>query len=127
LVCERRDLADTADVVDERADDPHQLARAGAVRAFEQRLRRAEGARDVTASPRVRDGEDRRLGSADRELLDDGARDLLAVRPGGELLDLGREIADVVSDRLDERSAGVAVGGRVKPRELLADPFGELL
>ena len=82
---------------------------------------------DVAAPPRVRDGEDRRLGAADGELLDDGARDRLAVRPRRELLDLGREIADVVPDRLDERAARVAVGRRTEPRELLADPLRQLL
>ncbi len=99
----------------------------GLVRALEQRLRRAERAGDVAASPRVGDGEDRRLGAADGELLDDGTRDRLAVRPRGELLDLGGEVADVLPDGLDERAAGVAVSGRAEPRELLADPLRQLL
>src|SRR5689334_9263068 len=96
----------------ERTDDAHQLARA--------RLGRAERAGDVATSPRVRHGEDRRLAAAGGQLLDDGKRDRLAVRPRGELLDLGGEVADVLPDGLDERAAGVAVGGRAEPRELLA-------
>jgi hypothetical protein len=127
LVGERGDLPDAADVAHERGDDPDQLTRARPVRALEQRLGRAEGARDVATSPRIRHGEDRRLGTADGELLDSGARDRLAVRPGRELHDLGGEVADVVSDSLDERAAGVAIGGRAEPRELLADPLWQLL
>ena len=84
------------------------------------------GAGDVTASPRVGHGEDRRLGSAHGELLDDGARDLFPVRPRRELLNLGGEVANVLADRLDERPACVAVGGGAEPRELLADPLGQL-
>src|SRR5581483_4716224 len=115
LVRECRDLADAADVADERGDDPRELARPRPVRPLEQRLGGAERRRDVPASPRVGDGEDRRLGAADGELLDDRARDLLAVRPRRELLDLGGERADLVPDRLDESAARVAVGGGAEP------------
>ena len=111
----------------ERGDEADQLARPRAVRAVEQGLGGAECRRDVSATPCVGDREDRRLGASDRELLDVHACDLLAVGPGRELLDLGGEIADVVSDGLDERTAGVTVGGRAEARELLGDPLGQLL
>ena len=97
------------------------------MRAVEQRLGRAERRRHVAPSPGIGNREDRRLGPPDRELLDDRARDRLAVRPRGELLDLGGEVADVVADRLDERTARVAVGRSAEAGELLADPLGKLL
>src|SRR5579871_824072 len=109
FVGERGDLAHTADVADEGADDSHELSRARAVRALEQGLGLAESGGDVATSPGVRDREDRRLGPADGQLFDDGTCDRLPVRPRRELLNLGGEIADVVADGLDERATGVAV------------------
>ena len=96
------------------------------MRPVEKRLGRAQRRGDVPPAPGVGDREDRRFGPPDGELLDRRARDLLAVRPRRELLDLGGEIADIVPDRLDERAARVAVDGRVEARELLADPVRKL-
>jgi hypothetical protein len=97
------------------------------VRAVEQRLCRAKRRGHVPSPPGVGDGEDRSLGASDRQLFDACPSDLLAVGPGREFLNLGCEIADIVTDSLDERAAGVTVGGRTEACELLGDPFGQLL
>jgi hypothetical protein len=49
----------------------------------------------------------------------------VSARP--ELLDLGGEVAHVVSDGLDERAAGVAIDRSAEARELLSHPVRELL
>ena len=97
------------------------------MRPLEQRLGRAERRAHVAAAPGVGEREDGRLGPADGELLDRRARDRLAARPGRQLLDLGSKVAEVVADRFDEGAAGIPVGRRAEPRELLAYPLRKLL
>ena len=123
LVHETRRLPHSPTCPDERGDEPDQLAGARPVRAVEQRLGGAKRRGDVSPPPRVGHREDRRLGPSDGELLDGGTRDRLAVRPCRELLDLGREVADVLPDRLDERATSVSVGGAAKPRRTARRPI----
>ena len=114
-------------MVHEQADEARQLDRTRTIGALQPRLGGGKDRGDVAAAPRVGEREDRRLGAAGGELLDLLDADRIAVRPCCELLDLGRELVEAVAHELDERAAGVAVGLRADPRELLGDPFGELL
>ena len=52
--------------------------------------------------------------------------DLVAAGPRCELLDLARELVEVVADDLDERAARLLVRLRAEPAELLADPLWQL-
>ena len=56
------------------------------------------------------------------ELLDDGGRDALAGRPRRQLVDLGRELVEVVADEHDQRAACLRVGRRAVQLELLRRP-----
>jgi len=53
-------------------------------------------------------------------------RDLLPAGPGRELVDLGRELVEIVTDDVDERPARIDVGFAAEGRETLGDHSGSL-
>ena len=106
-------------------DDPRDRARPRVAGALEQRLRGPQDGGDVARTPRVGEGEARRLGPPRDERLDISLRHVLAARPRGELVDLGCELVQVVADQLDQRAAALRVGGRAAQLELLRHPAGK--
>src|SRR5438093_805024 len=110
--------ADLRDVTRERADDAGQLAR----RALQQRLGGLEDSGDVAPAPGVREREDRRLRAGDGELLDVADADLVALRPRRELVHLGPERLEILSDELRERAARLGLGRRAAALQLGRDP-----
>ena len=91
-------------------------------RPLEQVLGGAQHAGDVAVAPRVGEREARRLRPGRDELLDLGGADLVARRPRRELVDLRRELVEVVADQLDQQPARLGVARGAAQLELLADP-----
>ena len=93
------------------------LAACGRASARPRRARR-----DVAGPPGVGQRPGRRVGPRRDERLDVGLGHLGAVRPGRELVDLARELVQVVADELGEQAAGLRLGLRLVQLELVGDP-----
>src|SRR5436305_1327582 len=91
-------------------------------RAVARALRRTQDAGDVARAPRVRQVPRRRLGAGCDEQVDLDVRHRVAVRPRRELVDLARELVQVVADELRQPAARIGVGLDAVQLELLADP-----
>ena len=122
FVVEPAHRAGVADVLGEAADEPGDRLRDGIAGPVEHVLGRAQDAADVARAPGVGQVPRRRLGARRDERLDVGRGDRVAAGPGDELLDLARELVEVVADELGEQAAGFRLGGRAAQLELLGDP-----
>src|ERR671910_547322 len=110
------------DVVAEGPRQPRRRVAAGPSLPLEDRLGRAEGAPQVAPGPRVGELERGCLGHRGHELLDLALADRLAAGPEGELVDLARELLEVVADELDQRGRGAGLGLDSRLLEALRHP-----
>src|SRR5262249_60210931 len=87
------------------------------------RARRApQTARAGPPPPATRRGEVRRPAAGGAEPLDVLDADAFPGRPGRELVDLGRELVEILADELDEDTRCLLLDLRAVNLELLADP-----
>src|SRR5581483_245763 len=107
------------------AEDPEQTRdrlRAGVAGALEHRLARAQHAGDVARAPRVGESEAARLATRRHDALDVVDPDAIAARPRRELVDLPRELVEVLAHQLDERAGRLRIDLLAVDLELLRDP-----
>ena len=119
---ERLTLLDARDVVAEDAEQPRDRPRVRIARPLEHRLGRDQHTREVAGAPGVGEREVRRLSACCNEALDVVDSDALGACPGGELVDLARELVQVLADELDEDTRRLGLDRRAVDLELLRDP-----
>src|SRR5688500_4099678 len=97
-------------VVDQRAGEAGGRVAAGTAFALENRLARGERPPRVPLRPGVGERERRRLGDRSDELLDLVLADRLVPSPERELVDLVRELVEVLPDEVDQSRARLGLG-----------------
>ena len=109
-------------VLGEAADEPGNRLRHRITGPVEHVLGRSEDAADVACAPGVGQVPRRGLRARSDERLDIRRADRVAAGPGDELLDLARELVEVVADELGEQAAGFRLDGGSAQLELLGHP-----
>ena len=113
-------------MVREKAGHAEQDVARGVARALDDPLARGNRSSDVSPSPGIGEVERRRLRTGRDELRDLALADPLAVGPGGELVDLGRELVGVLADELDQRASRLGVDPDAALGELRLDPARQI-
>src|SRR5829696_257918 len=115
------------EVVPERPGEPRGSVAPRPSFPLEDRLRRLAGATEVALRPGVREGEGRCLRDCSNELFHLMLANRLVTRPERQLVDLVRELVQVVADELDESRHGLRLGPYARLLEALGDPGIDLL
>src|SRR5476651_2581561 len=95
----------------EAPDEARDGAGAWIAGPVEQPLGGAEHRTDVAAPPRVGERESRRLRARCDKRLHLALADPVAAGPGRELVDLRRELVQIVADELEQETARLGVRG----------------
>src|SRR5439155_16651060 len=119
-------VANPSDVRDEQAGNAQEHIARRVTRALEHSLARSECGRDIAAAPSIGQVERRRLRTRGDELRHFALPDPLTVGPSRQLVDLGRELVCVVSDKLDDRAGGVGIDEHSALAKLRLDPLREI-
>ena len=119
--------ADEPEVVDECTGEARRRVTTGAALPLEDRLARGERSRRVALRPGVGERERRRLGNGGDEQLHLVLADRLVPGPERELVDLVRELVEVLPDEVDQRGARLGLGACARLAEALGDPLVDVL
>ena len=110
----------------ERAGHARSGVAARAALALEDRLARGERPAAVALRPGVGQGERRRLCHGGHEQLHLVLADRLVSGPERKLVDLVRELVEVLADQMDECCARIRLGASAGLLEALGDPVGDV-